>query len=46
MSDPIHDIHDRREAVEWVIHCEAGHLDTEKLPAPTPPQVGTALRSQ
>jgi hypothetical protein len=39
MPDPIHDIHDRREAVMWVAHCEAGHLDAETLPAPTPPQV-------
>lgn len=23
----------------WVAHCEAGHLDAEPLPAPTPPQV-------
>jgi hypothetical protein len=39
MPDPIHDIHDRREAATWVAHCEAGHLDPEKLPAPEPHQV-------
>lgn len=39
MSDPIHDIHDRREAATWLAHFEAGHLDAETLPAPTPPQV-------
>lgn len=39
MPDAIRDIHDRREAAMWVAHCEAGHLDAEKLPAPTPPQV-------